>query len=675
MRLHTAQLRGLFMPQIAGLSVAVAVACLAGAALQVAPAHAASAALATAARATAARATAVQAAAPAGADVAAVAFVAPSSGWAIGTTGSGRSAIWHTDSAGASWQNQWQGSGKLVSLTATDPEHAWAILGHDLLGTTDGGTSWRVLAALPRDAAQVQFATASLGVAIVDGCLPSLGLQLSRCPGQVLVSHDGGTSWSRVLSGRLPVFAVADAQGRLWAAEPAASGDVTFLTSASAGRSWSRLSAVRTGIELSAEAQVTLALSGGHLVSASVYDLESCAMHGCLTDLLSSGDSGQRWRQVNLPDSYPDECGPISLALSVGLDGSVWVGVGRNGAACSPPLGLLYRETGTGWQVTRPWQQAGISSLDAVNAQVVYAISDQGALARTDDGGQHWTQVLPAPVPAGELDAAGQALAFGAQDGDDAGAVLRATGASSGWSQVADLPGSITQLDFPSAQDGAAVSYAPGTRPDWRLWTTTDGGTSWSAGGALPNGQELVGPWLTASGQGLLLTESGGDPWQPMAGGTGPVREWVTSDWGATWRQAGQLQLGKDTVGGPASFVYANGAWSGWMSIVDTSYNSHLDLVTGDRLSPLAGNAPTDAMQLIGPGAGFAWTIDYSGHAPVFKLDRTTDGGRTWQRYSMTLPAGQTEPLPLISFSSAQDGWMVAGDVTLVTADGGRTWT
>src|ERR1700678_2103792 len=105
MRLHTAQLRGLFMPQIAGLSVAVAVACLAGAALQVAPAHAASAALATAARATAARATAVQAAAPAGAYVAAVAFVAPSSGWAIGTTGSGRSAIWHTDSAGASWPN------------------------------------------------------------------------------------------------------------------------------------------------------------------------------------------------------------------------------------------------------------------------------------------------------------------------------------------------------------------------------------------------------------------------------------------------------------------------------------------------------------------------------------------------------------------------------------------
>jgi len=401
-------------------------------------------------------------------------------------------------------------------------------------------------------------------------------------------------------------------------------------------------------------------------------------MHGCLTDLLASGNGGKNWRQVNLPDSYPDECGPISLDLSEGADDSVWLGIGRNGAACSPPLGLLYRGTGTGWQLSQPWQLAGITAVDAVTAQDAYAISDQGALAGTDDGGQHWTQLLPVPVPAGDLDATGPELAYGAQDGDSAGAILRATGASSGWSQLADLPGIVTQVDFPSAQDGAAVSYAPDTKAGWRLWTTTDGGTSWTTGGALPGStsgnQQLIGPWLTADGQGLLLTDSGGEPWVPQAGGTGPVREWVTSDWGASWTQAGTLRLGKDTVGGTASFVYANGAWTGWMSVIDTSYNYHLEAVTGDQLSPVPGSAPTDGIALVGPGTGFAWTTDYSRHSAVLHLYRTSNGGTSWQRYSMTLPASESGP-PLIGFSSAQDGWLVAGDVTLVTADGGRSWT
>jgi photosystem II stability/assembly factor-like uncharacterized protein len=42
-----------------------------------------------------------------------------------------------------------------------------------------------------------------------------------------------------------------------------------------------------------------------------------------------------------------------------------------------------------------------VASLMAVSRDVAYAISDTGALSRTGDGGRHWTQVLPAPAPAG----------------------------------------------------------------------------------------------------------------------------------------------------------------------------------------------------------------------------------------------------------------------------------
>ena len=627
----------------------------------------------------AAASTGVSSVSAAPADVTSVAFPAASAGWAIGTYGAGRSGIWHTSDGGASWQQQWssggQGEDTLVSVTATDPAHAWVVFGRELLGTTDGGAVWRQLATLPPGTAQVDFATAHLGVATVDAC--AANLDLTRCPGQLLVSADGGTRWASVLrGGSMPVFAVASASGRMWAAEPAASGVIAFVTSADDGRSWTRMSSAKVPVPLTPEVRMTLTASRGQLDFTTVFDQLSCAMHGCSADLLTLGASG--W-SVGLPkEGYPDYCGPASIAVSTGQAATAWLAISRNGAACSPPLGLVWRFTSsTGWQQLPPWQLSGISSLDGVNAQVAYAIGDLGSLSRTTDGGQHWTQLLPVPVPAGAVDAVGAGLAFGAQDQANAGAIVR-SGGPAGWSQVADLPGVVTQLDFPSPRDGAAVTYAPGTTPGWRLWTSTNGGTSWAQGGALPKGQQLLGPWLTATGQGLLLTENGDEPWAPQDSGSDPVREWLTSDGGATWRPAGELQLGKDTLGGAASFVYADGAWTGWLSVINTSFNDQLDSVSGLRLSPLPGKPPADGLQLTGPGTGFAWTIDYrAGHggpAPVLTLYRTTDDGRSWQHSSLTLPASQSAPLPLLGFSSARDGWLIAGDVTLVTGDGGQSW-
>lgn len=667
MRLHPAQVRVM----VAGT------ACLLGIALPAVLVHAAAVPPASSAPASAAAAhpAAAPGSVPASADVSAIAFPTAASGWAAGTgssgTGSGSTVIWHTDSAGASWQAQWRGSGKLVSLTATDPAHAWAIVGRQLLGTTDG-TSWHALATLPKHAAQVRFATASLGVVITDGCLPSLGgAGLPHCPGQVLVSHNGGSTWTRVLTSSMPVFAAADAQGRLWAAEPAASAAVTFLTSGNGGRSWSRLSTVRSKIPLSGEVDVTLALGGGRLAWASVFDLDTCAMHGCLVSTLSSGNGGRTWRPVNLPDKYPDECGSANLELSTATDGSVWIGSSRNGAACAPPLGLLYRDTGSGWRQLPPWQLSGLTSLDAVTAQVAYAIGDVGVLARTEDGGQHWTQLLPSPVPTGTVDAVSQALAFGAQDGVSAGAVLR--GDPGGWSDVAELPGVITRLDLPTSARGIAVTYAQGS--GYRLWSSTDGGTSWTAGGALPKGPVLIGPWLSADGHGLLLTERGGEPWDPATGGTGQVREWVTSDWGATWHKGATVPFGRAEPSGPVSFAYANGHWTGWLSVLAASSRFQVDVISGGRLSVLPGKPPTDNVQLVGPGAGFAWGIEYHGRTPILELYRTTNAGHSWQRNTKTLSSDPAALSPMLSFSSAQDGWLVTGHVTLTTTTGGRTWT
>jgi hypothetical protein len=232
----------------------------------------------------------------------ALTFPTPATGWLLGQTaaGLGRTEIWHTDAAGATWHVQWQGPGSPLSISATDPVHAWALIacsgpersgpscGRELLATADGGRHWHVAATLPRAVNQVQFASDRLGVAISDSCLVNPGL--SRCPGQILISRAGGAHWTRVLSGTAPVFATASASGQLWTAQTAASR-ITLLTSTDGGRSWHRLGQLTSLGPLTPAVKVSLTASASSgLTWASVFDPLSCAMHGCVVaGLLHSG--------------------------------------------------------------------------------------------------------------------------------------------------------------------------------------------------------------------------------------------------------------------------------------------------------------------------------------------------------------------------------------------------
>ncbi len=52
------------------------------------------------------------------------------------------------------------------------------------------------------------------------------------------------------------------------------------------------------------------------------------------------------------------------------------------------------------------------------------------------------------------------------------------------------------------------------------------------------------------------------------------------------------------------------------------------------------------------------------------------DGGRRWQQSSLRLviPASSLA-VPLLDFTDVDHGWLVLGNATWHTADGGRTWT
>jgi hypothetical protein len=249
--------------------------------------------------------------------------------------------------------------------------------------------------------------------------------------------------------------------------------------------------------------------------------------------------------------------------------------------------------------------------------------------------------VLPAPAPAGQVDPMSATTALAGQDAAGAGAILRSDNGGRGRRQVAELPGVVTQLDF------------------------------WSA-----------------NGHGLLLTVTGGDPWQAGSGGHPPVRVWTTSDYGLSWDGGGLLPLGQDTVGGPASFAVYPGSvpggpdpwtrWSGWLVVTTASFAQRVAATAGGALHLLPASVPAGFPQLISPGTGFAWTLNSTGNpqVSVLSLARTTDNGRRWQHDSIRLvipPSSYT--VPLLAFSDAGHGWLVLGNATWRTGDGGRTWT
>jgi photosystem II stability/assembly factor-like uncharacterized protein len=640
-----------------------------------------------------------------------IAFPVPAAGWLLGTPGSGpaRTEIWHTATAGQSWQRQWQGAGNPLSITAAGQADAWALVacpgkkpscGRELIATTDDGSRWHVIATLPAAVNQVQFYSPRLGIATSDSCLANLSLP--RCPGEVLVSHDGGAHWTPVLAGAGPVFGTASASGQLWAAEtfPANTAgkepggpEIKFVTSTNGGKSWHEVGSLAGLGLLTPELQVSLAAAPATssgvpgLAWTSVFDPLSCAMHGCgVADLLRSGNGGRSWAMANLADGYPDDCSSDGIVFSAAPDGSAWAATGRNGAACAPPFGLMYRDGPAGWQQLPPFQLTQVSSLDAVSKDVAYAISGQDVLSRTSDGGQHWTQLRPAPAPAGQVDALSTTTALAAQDASDAGAILRSGNGGRDWTRVADLPGVVTQLNFPTASYGIAATYQAGDTAPWQLWRTWNGGWTWQYAGSLPGtNADIYGPWISAGGYGLLLTVTGGNPWEAGSGGIPPVRVWTTANWGSTWSRGSLLPLDRDTLAGPASFtsVGPSGSpgWSGWLVVATASYQQRVAVADGTdpkALSLLPSSVPAGNVQLLGHGTGFTWDLEYPGNPTVtiLSLYRTTDNGRSWRHSDIRLvvPAGSSA-VPLLDFSDADHGWLVLGNATWRTSNGGRTWT
>lgn len=310
---------------------------------------------------------------------------------------------------------------------------------------------------------------------------------------------------------------------------------------------------------------------------------------------------------------------------------------------------LLTGDAGTTAVTIPPFRERQHAVAAASSARVV-AAGDAGLTERSDDAGTTWAPVGSRIAGSyNDVVAApdGRALAVG-----DAGTLGVSADGGSTWAQLA-LP---TDADLVDATflDGAALVLAA----DGGLFRSEDGGVTWTAPGArAPAGASGI-----ASLGRVVVT-------------VGPRGVRRSTDGGATFaRVSGPIasaRLRDVDVAGRALIAW--GLLSAWRSADGGTTWTRLGLPRatvvryGGRIEP----AGVRRLDFGSRDAGFV--LDDTG-----TLHRTRDGGRTWRQ---VLGVGSDDAYAM-AFATSASGYLllsefagVDGGFVLRTRDGGRSWT
>ncbi len=476
-----------------------------------------------------------------------VSFATSETGWlaVTGTRpgGSPELSAWvlGTRDSGASWHQEWAGEGAAVQLDAVNA--TTAVLGVQgnfgcsagmappsckttLVATSDGGRSWAPLGAASRVITSFSLANASTGLAAVvpRPCPDNLVPRPTSCLGVVARTVDGGHEWSSVLRVPGPVTTVGATGPTWWAVEdlpgrPGYQGSLVVWASTDGGLRWSRRGQLPHLPLLTARAATTLVARGGE-VWLSLFDIDSCAMHGCsLVEAWHSGDGGRRWSegtpQAAVPPGVGQFCGPSSLSLGLGGHLRPYLALDY-GAGCTNPEVQVFSWSHGQWRFASAISgPVGFGPMTWPTEREGFASTYQ-AVARTEDAGRHWAQVWPPEAPTGPLVPLSAELLMGAKDLVDQGAVLASHDAGAKWQVLATLPGDVLYLDFPDKASGHAA-VCNGVTGSVHLEVSEDGGRAWHQRSRLPVEalpspavEDLSGLWFDRDGDGLALVTRGG---------------------------------------------------------------------------------------------------------------------------------------------------------------------
>ncbi len=322
-----------------------------------------------------------------------------------------------------------------------------------------------------------------------------------------------------------------------------------------------------------------------------------------------------------------------------------------------------------------------------IDGAVGWAISETGAIVRTIDGGQQWTNVTPRGQPIILADVAfltgrlAIVVAIPSQPANHALVFRTADGGQSWRSVIVTLlfPNDIRQLTFVDARHGwlfAAPNPAAGSQAS-QVLRTSDGGARWDSVAVTdPPGQYTRGglPFVgDKSGLGFSDASTG------FATGPGVVAGdtylYVTHDGGRTWRYQSlplPTEHRKDIVSldPPAFFTPHDGAMQGHLSSGQTFFVTHDGGKTWAATTPLPSPlrwSYLDVRQWVAFAGGSLYT--------------TGDSGQHWTMIDSNLSTLAPRGLKVLIFVTTRIGYglsVIDGQeygALLHTTDAGHTWS
>lgn len=600
-----------------------------------------------------------------------IAMLDASQGWATASDDLKDQHILRTQDGGRSWQDVTppepasaaRQDGKRVVPAFLDSQHAWAVywtndqdagpvFSGEVWCSTDGGASWQQAAPLDDSAWAGGYATpiSLLFTSPADGKLalahdPGAG----QAPVSIFSTSDGGASWQAM---HTPLdednsyldaccqtgLAFLDARTGLVTKSPGPLGRTYLNWTHDGGATWEYQEPPAADDRL---------FNSGLCGTASPIAIPPGILRmvvSCLQDALpntgpgsflySTSDKGSTWNYAALPAPPWDSTAWPSLHRSDALDFvdpvAGWLAATadyENPAANQVQTKTYLYQTGDAgatWEDRASFDGAArFDFVDAAQGWMLLPEDQKTILQRTTDGGTGWvklnpviqgatTQNLPSgSQPGVSLDSVrmvddkhGWALAH---SGQNPNLILHTSDGGLSWSEVTPLdalaanPGTpLTGTALFLDASNAWVTYVPSDQALSKpalVWHTADGGASWQPGQPLPS-EDLAGAYTPIRfsfidpKHGWLLMAHG------AAAGSQPVSVYQTSDSGATW----QLAL--------------------------------------EMLSPMGGTINTCCQ------SGFLFSDSHNGLIttnfgpdPVGRVNWTHDGGASWERQDLPLPA------------------------------------
>jgi photosystem II stability/assembly factor-like uncharacterized protein len=244
----------------------------------------------------------------------------------------------------------------LLSIDFVDEQNGWAVgdispEGGPLLGTTDGGASWKTIARITEVFSSIQFINRSTG-------------WMAGYAGRIERTDDGGRTWKAQRFERegdvLNALHFID-QERGWAV----GGHGLLLRTTNGGASWEQLATNR--VEDLWAVRFASAERGWSVGEDGL--------------ILATTDGGNTWTKQKSGTTK------ALLGLTLLPSGSL-IAVGQSGA-------ILRSEQGSDWQAINSGTTKMLNAVAAADNQALWAVGADGATLNSTDGGKTWTVVAP----------------------------------------------------------------------------------------------------------------------------------------------------------------------------------------------------------------------------------------------------------------------------------------